>query len=235
MKAKLIECVGDNYKEYLAELSSVVRDKSPKSAEKLWDRLLTESVGDKASRVFEYIPCTINWNDVPNDKANCNQYFGFYLDDNYYTDARELLNWGWSMKDVLQAVDFTNYKVFKCETPYFLYGQISTHTQLTTVSHSQRYADCDRGYWKPSELSELAQEDWNDMVEKAKPCNLESYMKNHGVKRREVFARGRDMLQNRVFVIGAYTNNPNAWEHFLAQRSDKHTQLETREFVKLLS
>ena len=34
----------DDLQEYIAELSSVVRDKSPRSANKLWKRLLTESV-----------------------------------------------------------------------------------------------------------------------------------------------------------------------------------------------
>ncbi len=237
MKANRIEPKSNKLKdlrEYIAELSSVVRDKSPKSAEKLFSRLLSESVGDKASRVLEFIPCVINWNDVPNDKANYNQYFGFYLEDNYYTNARELLNWGWTMQQVLKYVDFTNYVVIKCETPYFVYGQISTHTQLTTVSHSQRYADCDRGYWKPTELIDIDQDSWNTLCDNAKPCNLQNLMKNSGVNRKEVFDRGRDMLQNRVFVIGGYTNNPNAWQHFIKQRTDKHTQLETREFVKEL-
>jgi len=59
-------------------------------------------------------------------------------------------------------------------------------------------------------------------------------MKKCGVTRKEVFDRGIDMLQNRVFVIGGYTNNPNAWGHFLEQRLDNHTQLETREFTMLL-
>ncbi len=237
MKVERIEPKSKKLKdirEYIAELSSVVRDKSPKSAEKLFSRLLTESVGDKASRVLEYIPCVINWNDVPNDKANYNQYFGFYFEDAYYTNARELLNWGWSMQEVMKTVDFTNYEVFKCETPYFIYGQVSTHNQLTTVSHSQRYAECDRGYWMPPEVKDVSQDAWNHLVENAKPCNLTAFMKNNGVVRKEIFDRGRDMLQNRVFVIGGYTNNPNAWKHFLLQRMDKHTQLETQEFANIL-
>ncbi len=237
MKVERIEPKSKKLKdirEYIAELSSVVRDKSPKSAEKLFSRLLTESVGDKASRVLEYIPCVINWNDVPNDKANYNQYFGFYFEDAYYTNARELLNWGWPMQEVMKTVDFTNYEVFKCETPYFIYGQVSTHNQLTTVSHSQRYAECDRGYWMPPEVKDVSQDAWNHLVENAKPCNLTAFMKNNGVVRKEIFDRGRDMLQNRVFVIGGYTNNPNAWKHFLLQRMDKHTQLETQEFANIL-
>ena len=137
------------------------------------------------------------------------------------------------MQEVMETVDSTNYEVFKCEAPYFIYGQVSTHTQLTTVSHSQRYADCDRGYWMP-DIDGLTQEHWNSLVENAKPCNLKSFMKNSGIIRKEIFDRGRDMLQNRVFVIGGYTNNPNAWEHFIKQRTDKHTQLETREFVKMI-
>lgn len=44
-----------------------------------------------------------------------------------------------------------------------------------------------------------------------------------------------DMLQNRVFTLGGYTNNPNAFPHFLSQRLDSHTQLETRDFTKLIA
>ncbi len=224
-------------REYIAEVSSVVRDKQPKSAEKLFSRLLTESVGDKASRVLEYIPCTVACSDndeVINLVAQSNQIFGFFTKDGYHTNARELLNWGWGMQDVMKTVDFTNYVVFKCETPYFIYGQVSTHNQLTTVSHSQRYADCERGYWCPPEIEDVSQDAWNHLVENAKPCNLTAFMKNNGVVRKEVFDRGRDMLQNRVFTIGGYTNNPNAWKHFLLQRMDKHTQLETQEFANIL-
>jgi len=228
--------------DYIAELSSVVRDKSPKSAEKLFKRLLTESVGDKASRVLEYIPCTIS--SITSDMfEEIQQFFGFFSDSKYHTNARELLNWGWEMKDVLKTVDFTNYAVFKCETPYFIYGQVSTHNQLTTVSHSQRYAECDRGFWMPPEVGGYLntvrlmidpQDHWDNLCENAKPSNLTTFMKSCGVVRKEIFSRGRDMLQNRVFVIGGYTNNPNAWGHFLEQRLDKHTQLETREFAMML-
>ncbi len=229
----------EDLQDYIAELSSVVRDKSPKSAEKLFNRLLKESVGDKASRVLEYIPCHIPFKPL---EVN-GQQFGFVDGGIYYTNARELLNWGWTLEDVLKTVDFTHYKVFKCEAPYFIYGQISTHTQLTTVSHSQRYAECDRGYWMPPEVethlvenlcSNDPQGEWDILIKMKSPIELKESMKRYGITRKEVFDRGADMLQNRVFVIGGYTNNPNAWEHFIAQRTDSHTQLETREFVNLL-
>lgn len=237
MKVELIVPNGTKRKDledYVAELSSVVRDKSPKSAEKLFKRLLTESVGDKASRVLEYIPCRVDMGGK-NLFEKTNQLFGFIDKKTYHTNARELLNWGWSMKKVLEVVDFTNYKVFKCETPYFIYGQVSTHTQLTTVSHSQRYAECDRGYWMPPEVGGyMVQCKWNNVVRTFRPNELKEVMKKFGVTRKEVFDRGVDMLQNRVFVIGGYTNNPNAWSHFLKQRMDSHTQLETQEFANLL-
>jgi len=234
MIVKLIKPKSKKLKDlqkYIAELSSVVRDKSPKSAEKLFERLLTESVGDKASRVLEYIPCVI----VVDKKelSYTNQYFGFFDNNKYYTNARELLNWGWGMDDVLKVVDFTHYKVFKCETPYFIYGQVSTHNQLTTVSHSQRYAECDRGYWKPSEI-DVSLNKWNKCVESFRPNELKELMRKYGITRKEILDRGVDMLQNRIFVIGGYTNNPNAWGHFLEQRLDIHTQKETREFAMLL-
>ena len=221
---------------YISDLSSVVRDKEPKSAEKLFGRLLKESVGDKASRMLEFIPCVID-SSVPmqnlDSTNNVAQFFGFFNEGNYYTNARELLNWGWSMKEVREVIDFTNYQVFKCETPYFIYGQVSTHTQLTTVSHSQRYADCDRGYWKPKEVN-MPMEQWNTCVSTFRPNELKELMRKHGITRKEILDRGVDMLQNRVFVIGGYTNNPNAWGHFLEQRLDSHTQLETRLFAEAI-
>lgn len=219
---------------YIAECSSVVRDKTPKSAEKLFKRLLTESVGDKPSRVLEYLPCVVRMSRVFRaDMAS--QTFGFIQNKKYYTNARELLSWGWSLDQVLEVVDFTNYKVFKCETPYFIYGQVSTHNQLTTVSHSNRYTESQHGYWMPPEIVGITQAQWDDGVSrKWRPMELQDLMKQHGVVRREVFARGKDMLQMRGFTIGGFTNNPNAWDHFLEQRLDLHTQLETREFVKVL-
>lgn len=220
----------DDLEVYIAHCSSVVRDKSPKSAQKLFKRLLTESYGGAASRVLEFIPCTIDKIDLTHG-----QFFGFAQDKKYYTNARELLNWGWSLKNVLKTVDFTHYKVFKCETPYFMYGQISTHTQLTTVSHSQRYGICERGYWKPDEIK-MTQKEWDAYVPTHSPIHLQSLMKDgYGIVRKEIWDRGADMLQNRVFTIGGYTNNPNAWQHFIEQRTDKHTQLETRKFAEEIS
>jgi len=252
MKAELITPKSnslEDLQEYIASLSSVVRDKQPKSAEKLFNRLLKESVGDRASRVLEYIPCALPNSSrasklIFNEELDTLQLFGFFAEDIYYTNARELLNWGVCLNEILTYVDFTNYKVFKCETPYFIYGQISTHNQLTTVSHSQRYAECDRGYWMPPEVHNTmksthpdinTQEQWNFIVRTSSPDKLREYIKSSNVVRKEVFDRGADMLQNRVFTIGGYTNNPNAWQHFFKQRLDSHTQLETREFTSMLS
>jgi len=230
----------EHLQEYLADCSSVVRDKQPKSAEKLWNRLLKESFGGTASRVFEYIPCTINDEDVPYS----DQHFGFWNapDGVYYTTMRELLNWGWTTEKCLEVVDFSDYRTFKCETPYFIYGQLSTHNQITSVSHSQRYGKCDRGYWIPPEYIKLlnrsiesTQVSWNARVATNSPVELKRYMKEVlNISRKEVWDRGSDMLQNRVFTLGGYTSNPNAFPHFIEQRLDLHTQLETREFTQQL-
>ena len=232
---RVIEPQGTSLEElqaYLADIVSVVRDKTPKNNAKLWDRLLTESYGGTASRVFECIPCKITKFEL--DRVIKSQLFGFMEHTFYYTNARELLNWGWSVEEVIKVVDFTNYKCVQCEAPYFIYGQLSTHTQITSISHSQRFAECDRGYWKPKEVI-MSQEAWNLGVEHNWTRDeLREKMKSSGVTRREVFERGSDMLQNRVFTLGGYTSNPNAWQHFIAQRTDNHTQLETREFVKEL-
>jgi len=225
----------ESLQAYLADVVQVVRVKQPKNNEKLWNRLLVESYGGNPSRVFEYIPCKIeHFNTLEEDFE---QLFGFtkfsVTGDTYYTNMRELLNLGYSVDVCIELVDFTNYRVAKCTAPYMVYGQISTHTQMTTISHSQRYAECDMGYWKPDECK-IDQDDWNELVRRLSPDYLEQHMRDDGVKRREVFARGADMLQNRVFSIGGYVNNPNAIPHFIAQRLDLHTQLETRLLVQQL-
>ncbi len=183
------------------------------------------------SSVLHFIPVKLNAK-IRNYKGDI-QFFGFFKGDFYYTNLREVLNWGWDLKEATTHIDFTNYRVFKCESPYLIYQQIRTHGQMDFLSHSQRYAKCDRGYWKPDEI-DLSQESWNVMVETSSPIELRRYMKNCGVVRKEILDRGVDMLQNRVFTIGGHTNNPNGWEHFTNQRSDSHTQKETRDFVTLL-
>ena len=244
--------------KYISEVSSVVRDKEPANAMKLLTRLMTESYGDTASRVLEYIPCTLDLVENPiTDFYSVQQYFGFFeFNQNhnteiYYTNARELLNWGWTFDDVLAVVDFTNYKTFHCVAPYFIYGQLSTHTQITSVSHSQRYGICDRGYWYPPEFISYynsvgpnhdyklmtMQEAWDSLISLTCPQTLKTFMKSElGIVRKEVWDRGSDLLQNRVFTLGGYTSNPNAFPHFLAQRVfDSHTQLETRDFTQLIA
>ena len=68
------------------------------------------------------------------------------------------------------------------------------------------------------------------------PAELQQYMKSKGVKRREVWARGSDMLETRVYTLGGYTNTPNGWQHFINQRMrDPHTQAETKELAGLIN
>ena len=241
MKVELVEIppkiTEDSIKQYLADCSSVVRIKQPKDNARLYDRLLKESFGNKPSRVMEFIPCVISTKSIT--KA-MNQYFGFRDGDMYYTTARELLNWGWSLDTIVAFVDFTHYRAVKITAPYFLYGQASTHNQVTSISHSNRYTEANLGYWMPKELEErgdYTQEQWNTAVVNSSPILLQMFLKNDvGIKRREVFARGADSLANRVYTLGGFTNNPNAWEHFINQRMhDKHTQFEMRQLAVLIN
>lgn len=244
MKAELVtiptEITDASIKQYLADCSSVVRIKQPKDNDRLFDRLLKESYGGKASRVFEYVPCTVYVGDVPDmvqysAEQEPHQYFGWFLRENYFTNARELFNWGWTWEEILEVVDFTHYRTVRVTAPYFIYGQLSTHTQVTSVSHSARYTESNLGYWKPLEIP-ATKEAWDDMVETMSPKGLEAFMKGCGVNRREVFARGKDMLQYRVYTLGGYLNNPNAFPHFINQRMrDAHTQLETRQVTELIA
>jgi len=226
----------DDIQEYLADCVQVVRGKEPKNLEKLYNRLLTESIGDMPSRVFEYIPIVIPYSKINKQvlaktDTEYTQVFGAfkYVEgvQHLYTNARYLLSIGVPMGEIEPYINFKDYKVFRCTTPYFIYGQVSTHTQLTTVSHSQRYSKSNLGYWKPKEIS-YTQDVWNEIVVTSSKENLVEIMKNLGVVRKEVYDRGTDMLQYRSFTIGGYTNVPTAWKHFIAQRTDSHTQKETQ-------
>jgi hypothetical protein len=120
---------------------------------------------------------------------------------------------------------------------------------ITSVSHSARYTESNHGYWYPEEFigwlatqldSAPTKEDlefhWAGSVETSSPTELRSFMKNElGVKRKEVYNRGADMLQNREFTLGGYWQ-PNGWQHFINQRMrDLHTQQETRELTELIN
>ena len=63
MKVELIpipsEITDESLKQYLADCSSVVRNAQPKDNNRLFQRLIKESFGNKPSRVFEYIPCKL--------------------------------------------------------------------------------------------------------------------------------------------------------------------------------
>lgn len=241
------EITDESIKQYLADCSSVVRNAQPKDNERLFQRLLKESYGGKPSRVFEFVPCVIGMGDFMVYGKPHNQHFGFFDPETqgYYTNARELLNWGLKWGDILPLIDFTHYRTVQVKAPYFIYGQLSTHTQITSVSHSARYTDSGMGYWVPSEVTHYwkergeafgigyePQEQWNWIVENYSTKQLQQYMKSKGVTRREVWARGSDMLAYRTATLGGYLSNPNAWPHFINQRMrDPHTQLETRQLV----
>jgi len=248
------EITDASIKQYLADCVMVVRNKAPKDNDKLFDRLLKESYGGKPSRVFEYVPCTIPQPEVfmqwKAEGGALRQFFGFLSQDAtlYCTNARELLAWGWAWEEVLEVIDFTHYRAVQIKAPYFLYGQASTHNQITSVSHSNRYTEAGLGYWMPPgyleyvysvpylATEEAAQIHWNKRVQRSAPEDLEVFMnKVLGIKRREVYARGSDMLAYRVYTLGGYTNNPNAWPHFINQRlKDAHTQKEMRDLAALI-
>lgn len=256
MKVELIQIpteINDaTLKQYLADCSSVVRNSQPKDNERLFQRLLKESFGDKASRVFEYIPCTVHHADLRRPFGTYFGFFSFLREGEYCTNARELLNQEYSWEEVIKLVDFTDYKAVKVTAPYFLYGQASTHTQITSVSHSNRYTEADLGYWMPTEVKEYWKErgvtfdhlygeeelqaHWTNLIQNYGAVKLQEYMKAKGVTRREVYARGSDMLAYRVYTLGGYLNNPNAWPHFINQRlKDPHTQREMRELASLIA
>ena len=224
----------ENLQAYIAEVCSVVRDKSPRDNAKLWDRLMKESYGNKPSSTFSFIPCVLYAEDVlPMARDNV-QFFGYFKNGKYYTNAREVLNWGSTICDMLDVVDFSDYRAFKCVAPYFVYQQIRTHTQMQFISHSARYTASTHGYYKPREIK-MNDDNWEFSIIDSSPIEIENFMKDNGVIRREVYSRGKDMLQKRVFSIGGSFSNPNSFPHFLNERGkSKHTQLETREFVGLI-
>lgn len=236
-------------KAYLAQCVSVVRNKQPKDNERLFERLMKESAGNKPSRVFEFIPCAMDDVSLTYPNIHSPRRFGFLgkVDGAvaYRTTARELLNLGFTWDEVLMHVDFTDYYTVQLKVPYFIYGQLSTHTQITSVSHSARYSESGMGYWMPDEVRsylsfvghgglEEAQAFWNYMVMNTSPKDLQVFMRDAcGIKRREVWARGSDMLAYRTSTLGGYMSDAHAWPHFFLQRAcDPHTQKETKEVAQ---
>jgi hypothetical protein len=237
---KQIEPMKENTREeldrYLADVSGVVRDTTIKNPNKLTNRLLKESYGDKASSVFHFVPVTMDAQSVLKilETRDMFQYFGFFKEGKYYTNMRELLMWGASVDEAIVNVDFTHYKAFTALVPNFVYAQIRTHTQVNFLQQSNRYVSVDYGYFMPDEV-DMSQVEWVGVVDYSNPLGLVNFMKKSGVKRTEIFNRGKDSLQIRPFSIGLNTLNPHSAEHFFNQRAkDLHTQEETREFATAL-
>lgn len=242
----------ENLQGYLAEVASVVRDKDPKSAAKLWDRLMVESYGKLPSSTFSFIPCTLS-KDTSNEivikweqytDSSTFRFFGTFdnVNGKYYTNMRELLQIGFTVDEIIPTVDFTHYQAFKCMTMYKVYQQLRTHTQMNFISHSQRYTQSTHGFWYPPEFANRhvkltdPKHAWNERVLNSTPAELEIYMKDElKIPRREIYALGKDMLELRVFSVGGYTNTQESFQHFINQRSkDAHTQLETREMLDVV-
>jgi hypothetical protein len=210
-------------KQYLADCVQVATQDS----NELFNRLMKESYGDKPGRVFECVPCSVS---IHNTKLpvvlnhDVLQTFGFGLGHFYYTNARELLNWGWSWNEVLGVIDFTDYRAVMVVAPYFIYSQFSTSNQITSIPSRNQHTTAGLGYWMPPEVEEHlsalgydAEDQWNVIVETYSPSKLRSYMRRKGVMRREVFALGSDMLAYKAFALYGDTCNPNAWPHFIAK------------------
>jgi hypothetical protein len=232
------EITANSIKEYIGKCTSQVRGVLPRNNDKLFKRLCTEAYGDTASRVLEYVPIVI-----PIERVNVydfNKKFSFYKNGNYYTNLRNMINCKHKLEDVIHLIDFTEHRVIRVVAPLFVVNQMITHTQITSVMHSNRYTQSNYGYWYPKEFEGFyigngnLQDAWKSIVRSTDPDNLESFIKHTlGVKRREVHARGSDMLEFREVVLGGYKNYPLAWEWFINQRTkDKHTQLETRSTVE---
>ena len=245
MKVELIETpveiTEESVKAYIAKCSSVVRNKDPKDNDRLFDRLLKESFGATASRVLQYIPCVLN----TSEHLDMTKLYGFYADvfqykcHVYHTTARELFNWGWTLEEILPTIDFTHYKTVRVTAPRFIYNQLQTHDNVTSVSFSARYSDNPLGYWYPPEFvkyHEATLDGWDDLVENTTPALLKTFMKDTlGIPRKEVYNRGADSLEYVVFTLGSFTNHPHYWEHFLNQRAfDSHTQKETSEVANMI-
>ena len=234
------EITDASIKKYLADCAQVVtRDNN-----EFFNQAMKESYCDKPGRVFECIPCSVSIHNTKLPVAlnhDVLQTFGFGLGHFYYTNARELLNWGWEWDEVLGVIDFTDYRAVMVVAPYFIYSQLSTSNQITSIPSRNRHTTADLGYWMPPEveahLSALGYSDaggqWNVLVNAYPPSKLQSYMKRKGVMRSEVFAMGSDMLAYKAFTLCGDTCNPNAWPHFIA-RGVHEPQAEIAYTVKLI-
>lgn len=230
---------------WIADTIYPIRGVQAKKPELTFERLLKESYGNSASRVMEYIPCKL----LHMVSKNPIKYYGFGYDSHYYTTGRELFNLGHDLDTILPMIDFTHYKAVRVKAPRFVYNQLQTHTNVTSVSFSARYNDGSREYWYPAEFFKYRaqkgqsngiynqyQKEWNRIVENSTPIQLRSFMKDElSIPRKEVYNRGADSLEYVEFTLGSFTNHPHYWEHFLNQRAeDSHTQKETREVAQLI-
>jgi len=250
----MLENTKEELYRYLADVATVVKDEEIKNPEKLFERLSKESYGNTASSVLAFVPIVLDIKD--NDfsflrNISFLQLFGFFKDGKYHTNLREILNDGkYSLDEAIKLIDFTHYKAFTAVVEEFTYNQIRTHTQVQFLQQSNRRAYSKYGYFCPPEFKKYlenelinyipndseAEEHWNKRVLMSTPDELFKFMQvNLGIKRREVFSRGADMLEIRKFSIGVNTLNPNSWGHLRDERKTSHTQLECRNFITELS
>jgi len=241
--------------EYLAEVARVVYNRKEPSSKplNLLQRLMKESYGDTPSNLLSFVPCTLPAY-IEGLRLDRGKLFGYFFGGMYRTSLRELLIPLDGIEEWLKYIDFDKYEVYHAEVPYFIYQQIRTHTQIQFVSHSARFTDVNLGYWYPEEwvsyfddvvnerktdkrlIIEYGTEDaWSHFVENNSPADLERFMREVlQVKDRGVYSRGIDMLRIRPFTIGLDTVSPYAYQHFVNERTTKHTQTQTREFVEQL-
>ena len=87
----------DCLSEYMANIVNVVYNKDVKNKMKRFKALQTEAYGNKYSRAFEFIPIKMSVEQLSNlwnEPITFKQQFGFVIGEYYYTNARELGNWG---------------------------------------------------------------------------------------------------------------------------------------------
>ena len=240
------------------------KDEPSSYPDRLLTRLAKESYGDTASHVLSFVPCILKGGDYDyfntlkeNTSPIILDYYGYEAitptapneqETIYVTSARELLNVGFSIEQVAKVVDFSYFRTVTMVMPNFAYAQLRTHSKVVMLQQSNRYTTSKYGYWYPPEFADYylsnsnvsryemtSQEYWDNMVEHSTPTELTAFMKDELGVKREVYSRGRDMLQIRVCSLGFDMLNPNSYQHFINERMrSSHTQQATREVVKAI-
>lgn len=229
----------EHRQKFLADCASVCRGKECSSNPKVtYERVMKESFGGKPGRPAEFIPVVTDYDFFIDDR-----FVNFSYDDslNYST----LRNLDYSFNKFNTPDKVADFKVFKLNLPMFVWAQIVTHTQISTMSQSDRICEV-HDYWLPTDLIERLNNSDEvlgydvvlqkhtkekflfEMINSFPQAEVQAVLRRLGYHR-EVYSRFPYYAKYKTFMMAAWNNNPLTYQHFINERTTPHTQKETRE------